>query len=380
MTQKFFTITLFLTLINATLFAQNRISIDKQFAREKENNSFWFLNSLEFKSIAIQDNGWQIWGCSPIIGPEGKTHLFVARWPQETGHEGWYTDSQITHYVGETPEGPFQFSEVVFEGTGKDTWDKYAPHNPTIHKVGDTYALFYIANTGKEQRPRNQKIGLATSKSLYGPWKKAGKDGLILSPPSDSTYYNCNSTNGVVNPAFLQHPDGRFFLYFKSNDMRKKDHWKPMMGLAIADKMEGPYIQMKTPVTKNNSIIEDGYAFNYNNKIYLVTTDNHGMIEMGGGLIWESEDGMNFSNPKQAYKRLAHYFGGTLPEKANKTTGDRGSKFERPQILIIDGKPLYLYCPSGTNTAGGKGSAGYILKIREEFLPLSANQKADVFK
>ena len=112
----------------------------------------------------------------------------------------------------------------------------------------------------------------------------------------------------------------------------------------------------------------------------MVTTDNHGMIEMGGGLIWESEDGMNFSNPKQAYKRLAHYFGGTLPEKANKTTGDRGSKFERPQILMIDGKPSYLYCPSGTNTDGGKGSAGYILKIREDFLPLSANQKADVFK
>ncbi len=118
---------------------------------------------------------------------------------------------------------------------------------------------------------------------------------------------------------------------------------------------------------KNNSVIEDGYAFNYNNKIYLVTTDNHGMIESGGGLIWESADGMSFSNPKQSFKTLAHYFGGTLPEQAFLTKGEIGSKFERPQILMIDDKPSYLYCPSGTNTDGGKGSASYILKIRKEY-------------
>lgn len=337
----------------------------------------WFSKSLEFKGITVHDDDWQIWGCSPIISDDGKIHLFVARWPEETGHEGWYTDSQIAHYVGDTPEGPFKLSDIVLEGTGKDTWDMFAPHNPTIHKVGDTYALFYIANTGSHLRPSNQKIGLATSKSLYGPWEKVGKDGLILAPPTDSIFYNCNSSNGVVNPAFLQHPDGRFFLYFKSNDMRNKDNWKPMMGLAIADKLEGPYKQLKTPVTKNNSIIEDGYAFQYGENIYMVTTDNHGMIEFGGGLIWESDDGVNFSNPKQAFKRLAHYYGGELPKQSNLTKGESGSKFERPQILMIDGKPSWLYVPSGTNTDGGKGSVGYVLKIREESLPCSSFQNTE---
>jgi len=28
----------------------------------------------------VQDPGWHIWGCSPIIGEDGKTHLFVERW------------------------------------------------------------------------------------------------------------------------------------------------------------------------------------------------------------------------------------------------------------------------------------------------------------
>ena len=124
MNQNKIIIILFSALMSCTLFAQNKISDDKLFTQEKEeNNSSWFSKSLEFKGIAVQDDDWQIWGCSPIIGPEGKTHLFVARWPVETGHQGWYTDSQVAHYVGETPEGPFKFSDIVLEATGKDTWD-----------------------------------------------------------------------------------------------------------------------------------------------------------------------------------------------------------------------------------------------------------------
>lgn len=337
--------------------------------------SSWFSNALEFKGIAVQDDNWQIWGCSPIMSDDGKIHLFAARWPAKTGRDGWYTHSEIAHYVGDSPEGPFEFSDEVLKGTGTDTWDKYAPHNPTIHKIDSTYVLVYIANTGTKERPANQKIGMITSKSLYGPWEKVGNDGLILSPPSDSTFYNYGAGNGVNNPAFMQHSDGRFFLYFKSNDMRFNDRWKPMMGLAIADKLEGPYKQLPLPITKNDRAIEDGYTFQYNGKIYLVTTDNHGMIEKGGGLIWESEDGLDFSNAKQAFKKLAYYFGGTLPNTANETIGDMGNKFERPQVLMIDGKPSWLYVPSGTNTDGGKGSACYVLKIKEEFLPSDEKKK-----
>ncbi len=55
----------------------------------------------------------------------------------------------------------------------------------------------------------------------------------------------------------------------------------------------------------------------------------------------------------RTFSAVAYYFGGMLSENANKTKGDHGSKFERPQILMIDGKPSCLYVPSGTNTDGG---------------------------
>ncbi len=338
-------------------------SVDrKAFIPEAGNRSSWFSRALEYKGIVLQDDNWNIWGCSPIMDGEGKVHLFVARWPQKTGHQGWRTHSEIAHYVADDPEGPFRFSEVVLRGTGKDTWDKFAPHNPAIHKVGNQYALFYIANNGLKEHPANQKIGLLLSRSLYGPWKKAGKDGLILAPPTDRAYYNYKAGNGVVNPALLQ-KDGQFYLYFKSNDTRDGLDWKPKMGLAIADHIEGPYIPLKEPITKNEQIIEDGYAFEYNGKVYLVTTDNHGIIEYGGGLIWESEDGLNFGAPRQAFTLLKNYLGGEIPAIAVRTKGEAGDKFERPQILMIHGKPAYIYMPSGTNVNRGKGSACYVLKI-----------------
>jgi len=66
---------------------------------------------------------------------------------------GWQESSEIAHYVGAKPEGPFRFHDVALRGTGTDTWDKYAPHNPEVRKFGDIYVLTYIANSDFHQPP-----------------------------------------------------------------------------------------------------------------------------------------------------------------------------------------------------------------------------------
>jgi len=38
---------------------------------------------------------------------------------------------------------------------------------------------------------------------------------------------------------------------------------------------------------------------------------------------------------------------------------------------MIEAKDVLDYMPSGTNTVGGKGAAGYVLKINEDHLPKS---------
>src|SRR5690606_25528879 len=122
--------------------------------------------------------------------------------------------------------------------------------------------------------PANQCIGMAIAQSPYGPWEKVNGDGCVLAPPQNKDYWNYQANNGVNNPALLPYKGG-FLLYFKSQGAR--------MGLPVAENLAGPYIQLPFPVTQNDTMIEDGYAFVYQDKICLLTTDNHGIIKKGGG-------------------------------------------------------------------------------------------------
>ena len=97
-------------------------------------------------------------------------------------------------------------------------------------------------------------------------------------------------------------------------------------------------------------------------KYYLLTTDNHGIFIRGGGILWESDDGIEFGNPRIGYDLIERYFNYD-PEKVRYYYGPGEIKFERPQILIEHGKPAYLYVSSGHNIFGGDATVSYVLKI-----------------
>lgn len=332
-------------------------------SNEKSTTDFSLADKLAFIGIAVEEPGYHVWASSPIIGPQGKFHLFVARWPRQYNVDpGWRSHSEIAHYVSDNPSGPFEFVSVVLQGSGKDTWDKFGIHNPCIKKVGDLYLLFFIANDNHNQppHPKNQRIGLVFSKSLYGPWEKAGENGKILSPSEDPQNWTYDSGNGFANPAFLIDPDDQFYLYFKAWVLNRDTNKREItMGVAVADQPTGPYIISDKRITANNKMIEDGYAFKYGKKFYLLTTDNHGIFIRGGGILWESENGIEFDNPTVGYglidkylnydkKNVRHYYG---PAEI---------KFERPQVLVNESKPVYLYAPSGHNVFGGEATVSYV--------------------
>jgi len=334
-----------------------------------------FEKSLEYVGIAVSEPGYHVWGCSPVIGPEGKTHLFSARWPTSTGFRpGWFTSCEIAHYVADKPEGPFKFVGVVLKGTGnREDWDCRAPHNPTIQKIGDRYALLYIGNNGTSKGSTGwQRTGMVVSDSLYGPWKKVGKKGLIIEPPADRSFWNYSRNTMINNPALLKRPDGRFAIYFKSTDTRPavKGAARGRMGVAFSDKLEGPYVIKKDPITPHPGMHEDGYAFMQDGKVFFLSTGN---LHLGGnkktkggyGLLWEFKDGvtiekeplLGFDRPNVYMKRKG--------VKPGKTRHYRGIwNFQRPQILMQDGRPAYLFAPSGSNiySEDDSGSVCYVLK------------------
>ena len=85
-------------------------------------------------------------------------------------------------------------------GRGVDWWDSMTCHNPTIHKVGDKYVLFYMGTS--DGTVYAKRVGMATSDSLYGPWKRTDKP--IILPDPDPYAWNSMCT---TNPAFVQVSD-----------------------------------------------------------------------------------------------------------------------------------------------------------------------------
>ena len=334
---------------------------------KQETASKPFAKRLEWTGAELKDKNYSIWGSSPIIGDDGKIHVFAARWPELNVDPAWRKSSEVAHYVADSPEGPFTFSDVAVEGSGVEgAWDRYAAHNPEVKKIGDYYAIAYVANSDYRQppHPSNQKIGLVYSKSLYGPWKRAGKNGMIVEVSENPDHWTYGSGLGVDNPC-LNEIDGKPIVYFKARLMQENVNIKAKYAYAKAESIEGPYI-MSEPITDNDSYLEDATTFTWNNKYYMLTTDNHGTVTgvAGGGILWSSHDWKKFDvkDIELAYDLIPKYNKDYDESNVTKIYG-RWPKFERPKVLLQDGIPTYFFAPSGWNIDGGYRSVCYILKI-----------------
>jgi hypothetical protein len=319
------------------------------------------------KYILPAKEGWWNWGMAPIYDEEGRLHIFNPSIPY-MGSKGmgyWQTKSIINHYTADSVEGPFELVGTVFSS------EKATYHNPQISKVGDTYVLVFL---WKSATPGSlQSIGMATAKSLYGPWTENPNNPIVK--PVEGTP---NATH-ASNPTFLVDREGKFRIYYKS--MSEGSRFREI-SLAIADKIEGPYIDNpNNPLISFKHLerdIEDPYAFFYNDTYYMILEDRMDVagalrgdpaplkkIKCGGnrpGLLFQSKDGIHWERPEIGYDTDAAYFGGEL------------SRSERPHILWKAGKPEYLFLANH-----GSEEAGFYLKINDwqgEQEPTGSNKKA----
>lgn len=301
----------------------------------------------------LECEGWNVWGCSPIMGEDGKVHVFFSRWPGEHGQ--WLSHSEIAHAVADKPEGPYKVIGTVLKGRGAGYWDSHTIHNPTVQKVGDKYYMFYLGNNLDIAEKENishaatQRVGLAVADDLNGEWKRISDKEPILDISSNKKDWDSYLT---TNPALLQHPNGEFWLYYKAWD-RNNDNFRKM-GLAISKNIEGPYKKIdQNPVVSFSKIkaqVEDAYVYMEKGKFYMVMRDM-GVIHPHVGLLLESEDGINWSEPMLGYGNSEQYFGGDI------------ERFERPQVLMMDGKPAYLFLALMGGSANT--SSGAVLKIEK---------------
>lgn len=187
----------------------------------------------------LEEEGYYFWCNTPIYGAEGKVHVFYSRWLEKFGMGGWIHQCEIAHAVADSAESEFKYRETVL-APRPGFFDATTCHNPHIQLVDDLYCLFYMGNSNG--KTNTKRIGLATSKSLNGPWKRT--DTPILEAGETGEW----DDNCTTNPAFIKHPNGEFWMYYKSWNTKEyeeaagqKIRGNRKYGLAIANSITGPF-------------------------------------------------------------------------------------------------------------------------------------------
>lgn len=332
----------------------------KSNALEKDPRLSDFEKRLQPIGRALEFEDYYVWCNSPIEGPDGKIHVFFSRWPKAKKMSGWINSSEIAHAVADQPEGPYTYVSTVLSPRGGDYWDATTCHNPSIHFVDGKYALFFMGNSNGKMNTK--RIGLATSDSLYGPWERPDKP--LLLPGEKGSWDDYITTN----PSFLKHPNGEYWLYYKSLDAAGYENPKfdirgnRKYGLAISKSLHGPYEKFEgNPIvdfskTGDNKQCEDAFVW-YENKKFKMLTRDLGYFDIDDGLYMDSSDGKQWSDPLIAFQSLNKYV--NQPEAPKHL--NRYGRLERPQLLFQKGKPTYLFAAS----QGGKyeTASGFIFKL-----------------
>ncbi|UEG54167.1 glycoside hydrolase family protein [Mucilaginibacter daejeonensis] len=321
-----------------------------------------FAKKLKPIGRRLEMDGYYVWCNSPIEGPDGKIHMFFSRWVASKKMGGWINGSEICHAVADHPEAEFVFKDVILAPRGPGYWDATTCHNPSIKMMDGKYCLFFMGNSNG--KTNTKRIGLATATSLDGPWTRPDAP-LLEAGPTGAWDDHC-----TTNPAFIKHPNGEYWLFYKSWNTAEYENSKdPVVkgnrkyGLAIAKTLEGPYVKYEgNPVIDfssrlNNAQLEDAFVWMDKGHLHMLCRDM-GIFNHEYGLLMDSKNGIKWDEPQIAYYDAAHY---NIVQPPPPSYLKKYGRFERPQLLFQNGKPTYLY----TASQGGKymTSSSFLFKI-----------------
>jgi hypothetical protein len=320
-----------------------------------------FCKRLEPLGRILETPDYFVWCCAPIFDNLGNIHVFYSRWPARLGMGGWLKGSEIAHAIAKKPEGPYQYVETIL-APRPGFWDATTCHNPHIQLVDGLYCLFYMGNSNG--KTNTKRIGLATAKSIDGPWTRFDRP-LLEVGEKGSWDDHC-----TTNPAFIKDSEGKYRLYYKSWNDSAYAHSSGSIrgnrkyGLALADNLFGPYRRIEdNPVVDfsaldGNKQVEDAYIW-LEDGIYRMLMRDMGFFNHTVGLYMESNDGIHWSPPKIGWLGLSEY----VREVPAPASLKRYGRLERPQLLMKNGRPAFLFNAAQGGAYGT--SSGFVFKINE---------------
>lgn len=301
----------------------------------------------------FHDSAYWIW-CGSVVwcAEDGNHHMFASRWPRGLAFSpNWCFNSEVVRAVSPTPEGPYRFQDAVLPPRDPACFDGRCTHNPLIRFFNGTYYLYYMGTTYPEPPPvpgeaiprerylaawNRKRIGLATSRSVFGPWTRSPEPLLLPRPDRwDATI--------TTNPAVAILAGGVTYMVYKS---RAHADAPLQLGVAVAPSPNGPFTRLgDTPLfaDRPDLHLEDPFLWHDGASFHLLLKDNFkgtaGGItgEWGAGVHLLSDDCVRWrlADPAKAYSRRIVWEDGSESSLAH---------LERPFLLQdAGGTPTHLF-------------------------------------
>jgi len=229
----------------------------------------------------IEDSEWSYWGGNALLAPDGKYHLFVCRWREDSrkGHGEW-PRSIVIHAVSDRSLGPYKVAGTVGKG-----------HNPEIFRLRDGRYMLYVID------------GYYIADDLNGPWEY----GKFTFDPNGKPIIE-----GLSNLTFALREDGSNLMICRGG------------GVWVSETGVSPYRQLspESVYPKVEGRFEDPVVWRTNIQYHLVVNDWYGRI----AYYLRSKDGIHWKlDPGEAYlPGITVYEDGTREE---------WFKYERMKVL-----------------------------------------------
>lgn len=259
----------------------------------------WGADNVKPRYIdnGLEDSEWSYWGGNALLGDDGKYHLYVCRWREDSkrGHHEWRR-SIVVHAVAEKSTGPYKVKDTVGPG-----------HNPEVFQLKDGRYVIYVIG------------GYYIADGLDGPWE---------SKKFEFNPRGRRIIQGLSNLSFTQREDGSFLMICRGGGV-----WFSKTGIS-------PYHQVTDqrvypPV---DGRFEDPVVWRTAIQYHLVVNDWLGRI----AYYLRSKDGIHWKvEPGEAYlPGIARYEDGTVVDwfkyERIKVLQDEYGRAKQAHFAVID--------------------------------------------
>jgi len=194
-----------------------------------------------FETSAVMGIGMETGVCrrdpSDIIKVGDLYYVWYTRHTNPTDPSGY--DATVWYAVSKDGHKWTEKGEAIARG-GKDTWDEHSVFTPNIMQAEGKYWLFYTAVPEpfiNKITPTKTALGMAVADSPDGPWKKLDTNPVLKASNDPKEFDSLR-----VDDAGLIVRNGKYWLYYKGRQWNNSPG-KTKMGVAIADKPQGPYVK-----------------------------------------------------------------------------------------------------------------------------------------